>query len=100
MAQTKKQGVMTKAEQRATELGYHNDPWNRVEYTANDIKQACIEGYQQAEKDFELTWEGMMLIHKCIKDAMNYHLYAFQSVEGQQKVYEEVLKRLKGQKGE
>lgn len=47
-----------------------------------------------------LTWEDMMLIHKCIKDAMNYHLYAFQSADGQQKVYEEVLKRFKTQKGE
>lgn len=47
-----------------------------------------------------LSWEDMLIIHRCIKDAMNYHLYAFQSVEGQQKVYEEVLKRFKALKGE
>lgn len=47
-----------------------------------------------------LTWEDMLIIHKCIKDAMNYHLYAFRSADGQQKVYEEVLKRFKAQKGE
>jgi len=43
----------------------------------------------------ELTWHDMMLIHKCIKDAMNYNLYAMSTAEGQQKVYEDVLKRFK-----
>lgn len=48
-----------------------------------------------------LTWEDMMLIHKCIKDAMNYHLYKMmEGMEGQKIVYEEVLKRFKAQKGE
>lgn len=48
-----------------------------------------------------LTWEDMMLIHKCIKDAMNYHLYKMmEGIEGQKVVYEEVLKRFKAQKGE
>lgn len=48
-----------------------------------------------------LTWEDMMLIHKCIKDAMNYHLYKMmEGMEGQKVVYEEVLKRFKAQKGE
>ena len=45
-----------------------------------------------------LTWEDMLIIHKCIKDATNYHLSAFQTVEGQQKIYEDVLKRFKAQK--
>lgn len=44
----------------------------------------------------ELTWHDMMLIHKCIKDAMNYNLYAMSTAEGQQKVYEDVLIRFKG----
>lgn len=43
----------------------------------------------------ELTWHDMMLIHKCIKDAMNYNLYAMSTAEGQQKVYEDVLRRFK-----
>ncbi|MCR5578616.1 MAG: hypothetical protein K6F74_05320 [Prevotella sp.] len=47
-----------------------------------------------------LTWEDMLLIHRHIKDAMNCHLYEFQSVDGQQKIYEEVLRRFKAQKGE
>ena len=64
---------------------------------AQEAKQAYfIEGYHQAEKDLELTWEDMMLIHKCIKDAMNYHLYKMmEGVEGQKVVYQEVLKRFK-----
>ena len=48
--------------------------------------------------DRELTWEDMMLIHKCIKDAMNKYLYAFQTMEGQKKVYEDVLRRYKEMK--
>ena len=43
----------------------------------------------------ELTWHDMMLIHKCIKDAMNYSLDAMSTAEGQQKVYEDVLRRFK-----
>ena len=46
------------------------------------------------KKVFELTWEDMMLIHKCIKDAMNYHLYKMlEGADGQKVVYEEVLNR-------
>lgn len=68
---------------------------------AQEAKQAYfIEGYHQAEKDLELTWEDMMTIHKCIKDAMNFKLYKMlEGIEGQKEVYEEVLKRFKAQKG-
>ena len=42
----------------------------------------------------ELTWEDMMIIHKCIKDAMNFHLdKMMEGLDGQKIVYEEVLKR-------
>ena len=54
---------MSKAEDRARDLGYGNDPWNRAEYTANDEWDAFIEGYEQAEKDSELTWEDMRELH-------------------------------------
>ena len=57
-------------------------------------KYAFIDGYEQAEKDLELTWEDMVLIHRCIKDATNYHLYKMlEGEEGQKTVYQEVLKR-------
>lgn len=42
---------MSKAEDRARDLGYWKDPLNRAEYTANDNWDAFIEGYKQAEKD-------------------------------------------------
>ena len=59
-------------------------------------RKACVDGYKQAEKDLKLGWEDMMLIHRCIKDAMNFHLYKMmEGVEGQKIVYQEVLKRFK-----
>lgn len=42
-----------------------------------------------------LTWEDMMTIHKFIKDAMNLHLYEWSTIDGQQKIYEDILKRFK-----
>jgi hypothetical protein len=64
-------------------------------------KYAFIDGYEQAEKDNELSWEDMMLIHKCIKDAMNYHLYKMlEGEEGQKTIYQEVLKRFNKERKE
>lgn len=84
---------MSKAEDKAWEWSVKNklDPYS--------MGRAYGEGYHQAEEDLELTWEDMILIHKCIKDAMNKFLYAFQTMEGQQKVYEDVLRRFKEKKG-
>ena len=63
---------------------------------ADQIIRGYKEGYHQAEQDLALTWEDMMIIHKCIKDAMNYKLYKMmEGIEGQKEVYEEVLKRFK-----
>ena len=63
-------------------------------YADNHLRAGFIAGYHQAEKDLALTWEDMMLIHKCIKDAMNYNLYKMmEGIEGQEEVYQEVLKR-------
>ncbi len=42
---------MSKAEKRASEWGYTTDPFNRAEYTADDVKEAFIRGYEEAEKD-------------------------------------------------
>ena len=85
-----------KAEERAKER-YWLEP-NNIE--TQEKYAAYVEGYHQAEKDLELTWEDMLIIHRHIKDAMNKYLYAFQTVEGQQKIYEDVLKRFKERKGE
>ena len=81
---------MSRAEKRACQY---------TGYCRNQPFKDYLNGYHQAEKDLELTWEDMMLIHKCIKDAMNYHLYKMiEGMEGQKVVYQEVLKRFKAQK--
>ena len=69
-------------------------------YEPDDVIRAYKEGYHQAEKDLELTWEDMMIIHKCCKDAMNNHLYEWSTTDGQQKIYEEVLKRFNKERKE
>lgn len=39
---------MNKAEKRAQYLGYGTDPLNRAEYTANEVRDAFIDGYKDA----------------------------------------------------
>ena len=97
---------MSKAEDLAKELfplletdKIGNNPY--ITYNAEQLakQEGFVKGYHQAEKDLELTWEDMMIIHKCIKDAMNYHLYKMmEGMEGQKVVYQEVLKRFKEMK--
>lgn len=59
-----------------------------------------LDTLEVKEQDLELTWKDMMIIHKCIKDAMNFKLYKMmEGLEGQKEVYEEVLKRFKAQRG-
>ena len=89
---------MGKSEEHALErCPVDNDPGKE---RRNQIKRNVFcEGYRQAEKDLALTWEDMMIIHKCIKDAMNYKLYKMmEGVEGQKEVYQEVLKRFNEQR--
>lgn len=53
---------MNKAEERARYLGYGTDPLNRAEYTANEVRDAFIDGYHEAEKDLfaqETECEGI-----------------------------------------
>ena len=94
---------MSKAEERALERFPVHEGASK-EWIESHLKGICsdyIEGYHQAEKDLELSWEDMMIIHRCIKDAMNYHLYKMmESVEGQKVVYQEVLKRFNKERKE
>ena len=86
--------LMKKAKDFIPDGGYSEKELNLAFYM-------FIEGYHQAEKDLELTWDDMMTIHKCIKDAMNFKLYKMmEGMEGQKEVYEEVLKRFKDLKNE
>ena len=60
-----------------------------------------VDGVQWADEHPALTWEDMMHIHKHLKDAMNLHLYELQNgIEGQKKVYQNVLDRFLKEKKE
>ena len=51
----------------------------------NEIEEAYYEGYKQAEKDLELTWEDINVIEK---------LLCFDNIiESPKEFYQEVLKR-------
>ena len=80
-----------KAKQRALEaypivMSQHSD--NCKEYDSNESDRlAFIEGYRQAEKDMELTWEDIKVIEK---------LLGFDNIiESPKEFYQEVLKRFK-----
>lgn len=65
-----------------------------------EAQQTCfIEGYHQAEKDLELTWEDIASINDIVTNMLNdcsdNILY-----DTEMKFCQEVLKRFKAQKGE
>jgi hypothetical protein len=71
----------------------------RVSDLCSDVAD-YLEGLP-ADDNPALTWEDMMRIHRHIKDTMNFHLYELQNgVEGQQKVYQNVLDRFLKEKNE
>jgi hypothetical protein len=89
---------MSKAEERAQYSGYWTDALNRVEYTANDVRDAFIGGYQQAEKDLELTWEDIPKIFQIseeLKTSWWFRDNEQTKLIGTQTFWEEVLKRFK-----
>jgi hypothetical protein len=51
-------------------------------------KYAFIDGYEQAEKDNELTWEDIKIVDKLLNQCVDYS-----------NPYQEVLKRFKERKG-
>lgn len=81
---------MSKAEERAWEWACKNklDPYS--------MGQAYGEGYHQAEKDLELTWEDMSFMRLAF-DATeaNIHLGAIKVNPMTKEYYQEVLKRFK-----
>ena len=88
---------MSKAEERALErFPVHegaSEEW--IEVHLKDICGDYIEGYHQAEKDLELSWEDIKKIYFLFKDVLNeWYGHKF-SDEG---ICREVLKRFKAQK--
>jgi hypothetical protein len=55
----------------------------------NEIEEAYFEGYNQAEKDLELTWEDIKAIDKLLNQCVDCS-----------NPYQEVLKRFKEQRHE
>lgn len=88
---------MSKAEDRALEKypkeTYKEVGWRCVEKNAYKRKH-FIEGYHQAEKDLELTWEDMAFIRLAF-DALeaNIHLGAIKIQPMTKEYYQEVLNR-------
>ena len=60
-----------------------------------EIEEAYFEGYHQAEKDLELTWEDLKML-----DDISDDVYAECDVEmfDEKEYYQEVLKRFKERK--
>lgn len=51
------------AERKATEAGFYTDPFGRAEYTANNVRQAYIDGYDQCLNDIKEFFYGRFYIH-------------------------------------
>ena len=66
----------------------------------DEIEEAYYEGYQQADKDLELSWEDMSLI-RLVFDAIeaNIHLGAIKISPMTKEYYQEVLKQFNQKKG-
>ena len=66
-----------------------------------DQREAFIEGYHQAEKDLELTWEDIPEIFRIseqLKTSWWFRDYEQTKLIGTQVFWEEVLKRFKERK--
>ena len=80
---------MGKAEKRALEA-YPDFDAGSVKIIQGFQRQCYINGYEQAEKDFELTWEDMKTIIELdgnVGECDDFH--------GSQKYYEKVLELFK-----
>lgn len=79
---------MSKAEERACQY---------TGYCRNQSYKDYLNGYHQAEKDLELTWEDVRRIYLIVNSTIN-------DVDmdnlTDKSIYQEVLKRFKERKGE
>lgn len=96
---------MSKAEERALEayppkLVTYSDLFGEETLDDNGLKRAVfIEGYHQAEKDLELTWEDVKLLQdisgEVFAEVARGSVDYYQIYPTQQSFLEEVLKRFK-----
>lgn len=71
-------------------------PWSEDGMSRKDnteVIEACIKGYEQAEKDLALTAEDMAKIDAIILDVNNEFAVDYSKEISRQKFYEEVLNR-------
>ena len=99
---------MSKAEERALEA-YPKETRDITGFVVDIghpqyMRDLYIEGYHQAEKDLELSWEDLKLLqdisHEVLAEVANGSVDYYQIYPTQQSFLEEVLKRFKAQKGE
>ena len=91
---------MSKAEERALEAYPVKEEWVGNQYGSyGDVNERFRgiyqEGYHQAEKDLELTWKDMKLIHKITYEESRNVSLNKGGVISEQEFYQDVLKRFK-----
>ncbi len=79
---------------KAEEFAYSKYPKDRKGVLCKLARKSIIDGYHQAEKDLELTWEDMECIIKHYQDIMAEKSRVFVRAED----YQELLKRFKEKK--
>ena len=90
---------MSKAEERAQAAypAWRNGLWD--EFNSSSAYCGFIEGYHQAEKDLELSWEDVSRIRQIMFD-YNKQIRNEMTIPNDKEYCEELLKRFKAQKGE
>ena len=78
---------MTKTEEAAYKAYPYNGDYRGQGDSNSKFREAYINGYHQAEKDLELTWEDIKTIDKLLNQCVDYS-----------NPYQEVLKRFKDYK--
>lgn len=80
---------------------YGNVMLNVVQFNGYDIKNTFIDGYQQAEKDLELTWEDIRELYIIFAEVDTEIEFCKCDIQTETiGYYQEVLKHFKAQKGE
>jgi hypothetical protein len=90
---------MSKAEERAQAV---YPAWRNGlddEFNLSSAYCGFIEGYHQAEKDLELSWEDVSRIRQIMFD-YNKQIRNEMTIPNDKEYCEELLKRFKAQKGE